>query len=50
MIERYDASKLISNEKGLQSDEVINGIAYNNETKKFILTGKHWKNFYEVSL
>ncbi|RYY00504.1 MAG: glutaminyl-peptide cyclotransferase, partial [Gammaproteobacteria bacterium] len=28
--------------------EVLNGIAYNQETKKFYVTGKNWANIYEI--
>lgn len=38
------------NEKNLKGDEVINGIAYHQPSKKFILTGKNWGNFYLVDL
>ena len=30
--------------------DVLNGIAYNPETKKIYLTGKYWKRLYEVEL
>lgn len=29
--------------------EVINGIAYDKINSKFIVTGKHWSKFYQVS-
>ena len=33
-----------------QYTDVLNGIAYNPETKKIFLTGKYWKRLYEVEL
>ena len=30
--------------------DVLNGIAYNPETKKTYLTGKYWKRLYEIKL
>jgi glutaminyl-peptide cyclotransferase len=30
--------------------EVMNGIAYNKETKTFFITGKRWNKIYEISL
>lgn len=34
----------------LDSDEVLNGIAYNPETKTFFVTGKHWSKLFEIEL
>lgn len=34
----------------LNSDEVLNGIAYNPETKTFFVTGKHWGKLFEIEL
>lgn len=31
-------------------DEVLNGIAYNPETKQLLLTGKMWHFLYEVAI
>ena len=50
VVDEYDGSKLVAHETGLKRDEVINGIAYSKESKKYILTGKKWSNFYEVEL
>ena len=33
-----------------QYTDVLNGIAYNPDTKKIYLTGKYWKRLYEVEL
>jgi len=32
------------------ADSVLNGIAYNSDTKTFYLTGKNWKYIFEVTL
>merc|ERR1719161_2308618 len=29
---------------------VANGLAYNKNTSRFIVTGKNWQNMYEISL
>lgn len=50
VVDEYDGSKLVAHEKGLKRDEVINGIAYNEVSKKYVMTGKRWSYFYEVSL
>lgn len=34
----------------LDSDEVLNGVAYNPETKTFFVTGKHWGKLFEIKL
>lgn len=34
--------------KALESDEVLNGIAYNPEADTFYLTGKNWPRLFEV--
>ena len=31
-------------------DEVLNGIAYDPESKKIFITGKHWPKMFEISL
>ncbi len=45
-----DISPLRELEKYNIDAEVSNGIAYNEKTKTFILTGKYWSQFYEVEL
>jgi len=50
VVKEYDLLKIIQNEKGLKYDEVINGIAYDQSSGKFLLTGKNWANFYLVNL
>ena len=45
-----DASALLTPEEksGLQGNQVLNGIAYNPETKTFFITGKEWPKMFEV--
>lgn len=43
-----DASDLMADRSGLGPDDVLNGIAYDSDTKRFLLTGKHWPTLYEV--
>ncbi len=45
-----DCTELVKREAATSSDDVLNGIAYNNETGKFYLTGKKWKNIYIVEI
>ncbi len=38
-------------QKGLnQKDEVLNGIAYNSESKTLFITGKHWNTLFEIKV
>jgi glutamine cyclotransferase len=42
---------LISKEQRLEeSDDVLNGIAYDKENKRIFVTGKHWGKLYEIEL
>jgi glutamine cyclotransferase len=43
-----DASELVIKGKG--KGEVLNGIAYNNLSKKIYMTGKYWPKLFEISL
>ncbi|MBZ0287392.1 MAG: glutaminyl-peptide cyclotransferase, partial [Anaerolineae bacterium] len=48
-----DASKLITDEEraalmAVDTDAVLNGIAYNPQTESFFLTGKYWPKLFEV--
>lgn len=49
-MEEYDGTPLAQSESGLQDGEVLNGIAYDKGSGKFLLTGKHWSKVYQVSL
>ena len=43
-----DASELVIKGKG--KGEVLNGIAYNNLSKKIYMTGKYWSKLFEISV
>lgn len=43
-----DASGLVADRSGFGQDEVLNGIAHDPETGRFLLTGKRWPVLYEV--
>ena len=43
-----DCSELRSMIGNSQTAEALNGIAYNKDTKTFILTGKNWDTYFEV--
>lgn len=45
-----DASPLLRMQPPLSGDSVLNGIAYNDETQTFYLTGKNWPKIFEVTL
>jgi glutamine cyclotransferase len=45
-----DCNGLVQQEKPNSSECVLNGIAYNPETKTFYLTGKKWKNIFIVKI
>lgn len=50
-IERIvDCSALVKKERPATPECVLNGIAYNSETKNFYLTGKKWKNIFIVKI
>jgi len=39
-----------SSEEKMNGGDVLNGIAFDLETRKLYITGKYWKNIYEVTL
>lgn len=43
-----DATKIVNEGRG--SGEVLNGIAWNSNTKKIYLTGKYWPKLFEVAI
>ena len=45
-----DCSELVKKEQPAAPECVLNGIAYNNVTKDFYLTGKKWKNIFVVEI
>lgn len=49
VVAKMDLSALVQQEKATNPKaEVLNGIAYNNTTKKFYVTGKNWSKIYEL--
>lgn len=49
VVAKMDLSSVIQQETASNPKaEVLNGIAYNPETKKFYVTGKNWANIYEI--
>lgn len=45
----YEINKNTLTIERLKDGEVLNGIAYDKVNKRFLLTGKKWGHFYEVS-
>lgn len=45
-----DCSEIQSQVASSAKAEVMNGIAYIPENKSFIVTGKYWPNFFEISI
>lgn len=45
-----DLTELIPEDVPRNADYCLNGIAYNNETKTFYVTGKQWPIMYEIKL
>ncbi|KMQ50840.1 Glutamine cyclotransferase [Chitinispirillum alkaliphilum] len=45
-----DASELVRRELPLGPEQVLNGIAYNQDEDLWYLTGKEWQNIYKVRL
>jgi len=43
-----DASDLVADRSGFGSDDVLNGIAHDPKTGRFLLTGKRWPVLFEV--
>lgn len=48
VLEEIDCSEVVKAGKG--AGEVLNGIAWNPQTKKLYLTGKNWNNLLEVEI
>lgn len=47
---KIDCTGLLPKQLREPRTDVLNGIAYNPETKKIYFTGKYWKKLYEVKL
>ena len=48
VLQQINANQLANQSKG--NGDVLNGIAYNPETKKLIVTGKYWTKYLEVKV
>lgn len=46
----YDLSTLYPIEQRANTDQVLNGIAYDEENDIFYLTGKQWPKIYKIDL
>lgn len=46
----FDLSPLADPERRKNPDNVLNGIAWNSQTKTLWVTGKNWSSFYRMSL
>ncbi|MBA6156458.1 glutaminyl-peptide cyclotransferase [Tenacibaculum sp. S7007] len=42
--------EIVSKEQKLDSDDVLNGIAYDTENNRLFVTGKHWGKLFEIEL
>ena len=43
-----DASGMVADRSGFGDDDVLNGIAHDPDSGRFLLTGKRWPVLYEV--
>ena len=49
VVAKMDLSDLANKVKNQDNHtDVLNGIAYNPETRKFYITGKYWPQIYEI--
>jgi glutamine cyclotransferase len=49
VVAKMDLSTIVQQEKAQNPNaDYLNGIAYNPDTKKFYVTGKHWSKIYEL--
>ena len=48
--EKLDLSNLVPDKFANPHDNVLNGIAYDNKTKKIYVTGKRWPILYEIEI
>jgi glutamine cyclotransferase len=49
IVERYDLSKLFPKEKRNMYADVLNGIAFNEQEKSFLVTGKLWSKYFHIN-
>ena len=51
VVAKMDLTSIIQQEKAQNPNaDVLNGIAYNPDTKKFYITGKNWSRIYELQI
>lgn len=50
VVRKIDCSELVRKENPASPENVLNGIAYNPQTKDFFITGKNWKNIFVVEI
>lgn len=48
VVQQIDVNEIVKQGRG--TGDVLNGIAYNPETKKMIITGKYWTKYFEVKV
>lgn len=49
IVERYDLSKIFPREKRNAHADCLNGIAFNNKDKSFLVTGKLWSKYFHIN-
>jgi len=50
VVERWDMPDLLKESDKMPETDVLNGIAYNKETKHFLITGKYWPKMFDMIL
>ena len=50
LVALIDCHKIVQQENTKSSKDVLNGIAWDPEDKKLYITGKNWKNYYQIKL
>jgi len=50
VLEKIDCSKLVPEQYKNDKDNVLNGIAYDQENQRIFLTGKRWSQVYHVEI
>jgi glutamine cyclotransferase len=50
VVERWEMPDLLSESDKMPETDVLNGIAYNKETKHFLITGKYWPKMFDMIL
>ena len=49
IVERYDLSKIFPREKRNPHADCLNGIAFNEKDKSFLVTGKLWSKYFHIN-